>query len=190
MKPQPTTPGTYVIQDHGPYVTSKWAPSRIPWGAPLKAHPDGEHLLYQSGAGPTGWTRVDRKIPGCNVAWMRAQFETLYGNTGIHDTNGDGLPDKWVFNDFGPWAVRYFRDTNRNRRLDRGEVLMGEMIHTTPQNEAETARNLPVRLDDSHGCIHIRPIDRIRFLKVGAFVRGNLLVVHAPGEVVPEFLLR
>jgi hypothetical protein len=192
MKPQPTTPGTYVVQDHGPYTTATWELSRIPWGAALKVHPDGEHLLYQGGAGggAAGWNRVDKKVPTANVAWIKGVYKDLYGKTGIYDSNGDGIPDKWVFNDFGPWAVRYFRDLNRNRKLDGAEELMGEMIHTTPENEAQTARALPVGLEPSHGCIHIKPFDRDKFLKGGAFASGNLLVVHGPSEVVPEFLSR
>ena len=95
-----------------------------------------------------------------------------------------------MFNDFGPWAVRYYRDPNRNRQLDRGEHLMGEMIHTTPDTEAETDRGLPVQLSPSHGCVHLKPIDRNRFLGIGAFETGNLVVVHGPTEVVPEMLNR
>jgi hypothetical protein len=74
--------------------------------------------------------------------------------------------------------------------------LKGEMIHTTPPNEAQnssdTAQQDPsrrdVRLEPSHGCIHVKPFDRDRFLRLGAFAVGNLLVVHAPSENVPEFL--
>jgi len=48
-----------------------------------------------------------------------------------------------LFNDFGPVAVRYFRDDNHNRRLDGKEYLSGEMFHTTPDNEAQAARGQP-----------------------------------------------
>ena len=92
------------------------------------------------------------------------------------------FPDTWIFNDFGPIAVRYFRDKNKNRRLDTGEELKGEMIHTTPSSEFQTTRhrNDPsaVELDYSHGCIHIKPIDRDTFLEAGAFRQGMTLVIH------------
>lgn len=67
---------------------------------------------------------------------------------------------------------------------------MGEMIHTTPDDEGTTAAGQPVHLEPSHGCIHIKPAERTRFLNVGAFTSGNLLVVHSPGEIVPDFLER
>lgn len=196
MQPAPTTPGSYVIHDHGPYVTTTWAMSRIAWGTPLKLDAGGEHVLYDGGSGSNRWRRVDRLIPRLTAAKLRRLYKDLYGTTGIHDSNLDGFPDKWVFNDFGPWAIRYYRDGNRNRRLDAGERLMGEMIHTTPVDEAATAIEAKtgdkdlVQLQYSHGCIHIKPIDRVSFLKFGAFKTGNLMVVHGPAEVVPEFLTR
>jgi hypothetical protein len=99
-----------------------------------------------------------------------------------------GLPDKWVFNDFGPFAVRYFVDKNRNHRRDRNEALSGEMIHTTPQNEAEVSRGLKVGMHPSHGCIHVDPIDRDRLHSAGAFDRGIDLLIHGYNEPLPESL--
>ena len=40
----------------------------------------------------------------------------------------------------------------------------------------------------SDDCIHINPLDRDRFLRLGAFEKGNLMVVHGPADIVPEFL--
>ena len=191
MRPQPTTPGTYVIAKYEPYVTKTWKYSRIPWGTPLALDPSGEYVLYKGGTGTNRWLRLDRLMPGMNAEQVRSRYRDLYGsNLRINDSNGDGIPDTWVFGDFGPYAVRYFRDRNRNRKLDAGESLMGEMIHTTPENEAQTAQKQPVQLEDSHGCIHVKPVDRDRFLRLRAFTPGYLLVVHAPSEVVPEFLSR
>lgn len=192
MQPQPTTPGTYVIHDHGPYVTPTWVTSRIAWGTPIRLDPGSHEVLYQVGSGSNRWKRVPRLEPKyTNEVAIRMVYYALYGDSGIHDGNRDGFPDKWVFNDFGPWAIRYFRDPNRNRRLDAGERLMGEMIHSTPKNEAQTAVDArTVKMTTSHGCIHIKPIDRVSFLKLGAFRKGNLMIVHRPAEVVPEFLVR
>ena len=156
MRPRPTTPGGYVISGWGPYSTRRWPLSRIRWGAPLRVDPSGEHLLYQADTLGT-WRRVDHEVPGITIADVVDAFHRLYGDDRMHDRNGDGIPDEWVFNDFGPVAINYFRDPNRNRRLDRGETVMGEMIHTTPENEAETRRGLPVVMTSSHGCIHVRP---------------------------------
>ena len=189
MRPQETTPGTYVISGHGPYVTKTWKYSRIPWGTPLTVDPSGKYILYKGGTGRNPWLRLDQQIPGMDAVKLKSEYGELYGrNPGIHDSNGDGIPETWVFNDFGPYAIRYFRDRNRNRKLDAGENLMGEMIHTTPQNEMQTAQHQPVQLDFSHGCIHVKPVDRDRFLRLRAFTPGYLIVVHGPSEVVPDFL--
>jgi hypothetical protein len=90
-----------------------------------------------------------------------------------------------VFNDFGPWAVRYFKDKNHNKKLDAGESLSGEMIHTTPENEGQIVKGEPVTLEPSHGCIHVSPADRDRFHAVGAFDKGVDLIIHVYAEAVP-----
>ena len=67
---------------------------------------------------------------------------------------------------------------------------MGEMIHTTPENEAETQLNHRVKMEYSHGCIHIKPKDSNRFMALDAFRRGTLVFVNGPNEVVPDLLTR
>ena len=114
----------------------------------------------------------------------------MWGGNRRYDRNGDGIPDVWVFNDFGPIAINYFRDSNRNRKRDAGERIMGEMIHTTPDNEAQTDQGKPVGLYSSHGCIHVRPADITRLLRRDAFTVGELVVVHGPSEIVWEDLSR
>ncbi|WKJ90546.1 hypothetical protein QZJ86_21465 [Methylomonas montana] len=94
------------------------------------------------------------------------------------------MPDKWVFNDFGPVAVRYFKDLNGNKKMDGGEVLSGEMIHTTPDNEAQFANGDPVVLVPSHGCIHIRPQDRNVMEGMGLFKNGIVFKVHSYKELL------
>jgi hypothetical protein len=102
-----------------------------------------------------------------------------------YDPDGDYVPDIWVFNDFGAEAVRYFRDKNADRKLDAGEVVSGEMIHTTPENEAQTAKGEPVTFEPSHGCIHVSPGDRARLRAARAFDRGTTLVIHTYAEDPP-----
>ncbi|GAA3916134.1 L,D-transpeptidase [Litoribacillus peritrichatus] len=101
------------------------------------------------------------------------QHESLYGK----DVSPK-VPKTWIFNDFGPVAIRYFKDLNNNGKLDGRETLSGEMFHTTPDNEAEYAQKLPVRLYPSHGCIHLKPTDRDKLFSIGAFKRGTLFTVH------------
>ncbi len=71
---------------------------------------------------------------------------------------------KWVFNDFGPIAIRYFKDLNSNKILDDGEILEGRMIHTTAEDEALHFRGKKISLTESHGCIHIKPAARSYFI--------------------------
>ena len=137
MKPRPTTPGHYVIQSYAPYTTNTWALSKIAWGTKLSLDVSGTTLMYETGLAKPAWKRVEDKIPGVTVDWIKGQYFRLYGNTGKYDVDRDGIPDIWVFNDFGAWAVRYFQDKNRNKKLDSDESLSGEMLHTTPENEAE-----------------------------------------------------
>ena len=104
----------------------------------------------------------------------------------VYNPDPRSIPDRWVFNDFGPWAVRYFRDTNRDGRLDAGERLSGEMIHTTPEDEAANAKGERVSLGPSHGCIHVSPRGRDKLMAAGAFERGTPLVVHTYTERLPD----
>ncbi len=193
MRPHFTTPGGYVISGWGPYVTQTWDFSSIRWGTPLRVDPTGEHVLYRTDV-LGRWERVERVNPRLTKEQIKARFETLYppGSRRRYDPDGDGIPDEWVFNDFGPVAIRYFCDPNKNRRRDPGEneKMMGEMIHTTPENEAETRTGQSVRMLHSHACIHVRPLDLRRLLQRGAFQRGMLLFVHDRNETVPGFLAR
>jgi len=92
------------------------------------------------------------------------------------------IPPAWVFNDFGPVAIRWFKDLNGNKILDGKERLSGQMFHTTQFDEAAHARGLPVNLKPSHGCIHLKPADRDRLFSVGAFKPKTPFIVHKYNE--------
>jgi hypothetical protein len=183
MKPQPTTPGSYIIHSYAPYVTRTWPLSRIAWGTRIKLDPTNKYLLYEVGS--NRWDKVENKVPHATPDAIRALYREHYPKGGYRDPDGDGIPEVWLFNDFGPMAVRYFRDKNHNRKKDADEALSGEMIHTTPDNEAETALGTTPVLGASHGCIHVPPLSRDAFRTAGAFDRGNDLVIHPYSEVVP-----
>ncbi len=185
MRPRKTTPGTYVIHSCAPYVTRTWDDSKIAWGTPLHVNAHGE-VLYETGLMNHRWRPVHALIHAETRAKLERRYHELYGHTGLYDDDHDGFPDRWVFNDFGPWAVRYFRDINQDGRLDAGETLSGEMIHTTPEDEAQAAKGQRVTLGPSHGCIHVSPRGRDRLMAAGAFERGTMLIVHAYGDRLPE----
>ncbi len=182
MKPRPTTPGRYVIHSYAPYRTATWDMSKLVWGTALSLDATGKHVLYENGTG--NWKKLEALIPGATPKFIQQQYTALYGASGLYDIDGDGIPDQWVFNDFGPWAVRYYKDPNANHRLDKGEHLSGEMFHTTPGNEAQASGGLKVALGPSHGCIHLDPIERDQLHAAGAFDKGNDLIVHRYDEVL------
>jgi hypothetical protein len=185
MAPRPTTPGRYVVYSYAPYRTNTWAFSKIVWGTRLSVDPSGKQVMYATGNAKQPWANVENKIPGLTPKVIRAQYTALYGTSGKYDSNGDGIPDIWVFNDFGPWAVRYYADKNKNKKLDAGESLSGEMFHTTPDNEAEVATGQSVNLAPSHGCIHLDPTERDKLHNAGAFDRGTDVVIHSYTDKVP-----
>jgi len=188
MKPRPTTPGRYVIYSYAPYRTNTWPWSKIVWGTKLGLDPTGKHVVYETGIRTNPWSKVENKIPGVTLAAIKHQYYVLYGSSGKFDSNGDGIPDFWVSNDFGAWAVRYFPDKNWNKKLDADESLSGEMFHTTPDNEAQVAKGEPVTFTPSHGCIHLNPIERDKLQKSGAFDKGTDLIIHSYKETVPAGL--
>ena len=185
MKPRPTTPGRYVIYSYAPYKTNTWVYSKLTWGTELKVDPTGKGMLYKTGVASPAWARLEDKIPGADVAFVKDLYAQNFGANTVFDKDGDGLPETWVFNDFGPWAVRYYKDSNHNHKLDEGESLSGEMFHTTPFNEAQVKVGDAVTLQPSHGCIHLDPTQREALHKAGAFAKGMDVVIHKYTEAVP-----
>jgi hypothetical protein len=189
MRPQRTTPGRFVIHSYAPYRTRSWDMAKIQWGAELKVERTKENqkrVLYRTGLRHGAWRPVQSLIPWLTYDLMKKFYGQLYGDSGYYDANRDGIPDKWIFNEFGPLAVRYFRDLNNNRVLDEDEHLSGEMIHTIPLNEAQDLRGRPVTFTVSHGCIHIAPTARTRLRDGGAFDRGTTFIVHRYDEHLPR----
>lgn len=141
--------------------------SKIRWGTRLLDKPGLNDIWYQLPSGK--WGSVKNDI-GAQRQEIIELFNTLYGQRVV--------PAKWVFNDFGPIAIRWYKDVNNNKVLDGHERLSGQMFHTTPVNEAQHARGLPVTLEASHGCIHLKPKDRDVIFSLGGFKPKTVFVVH------------
>lgn len=171
MAEQPTTAGTYVIHSAKPYHTPTWAFSKITWGTPLRDMPKESDVWYQLSGGKWGSVKRDIRISRMDLIRL---YKQLYGWSRV--------PDKWVFNDFGPIAIRWFKDLNGNNELDGNEQLSGQMFHTTPANEAQQALGQSVDLESSHGCIHIKPADRDTLFSLGAFEPKTKFVIHGYDE--------
>ena len=167
MPEEPTWPGEYVIDKAHAYRTNTWPLSRIAWGTPLRDMPGQNDVWYQLPGGKWGSIKADTGITRNDIV-----------NLNFNLYNARMVPRQWVFNDFGPVAIRWFKDLNGNRILDGKERLSGQMFHTTQKNEAQHTRGLPIAMAPSHGCIHLRPVDRDRLFAVGAFKPGTRFVVR------------
>ena len=170
----PTKPGRFLIWKIGPYRTQTWKASRIRWGTRLRLdphHPDD--VLYE--VSPGRWASVLKATEVYTRTEIKNRYQELYGRYEV--------PPRWVFNDFGKVAIRYFRDRNHNGQLDPEEHLEGEMFHSTAENEAETVLTPDkIRMETSHGCIHLRPVQRDKLIKDGIMVRGRTLIIHRYDE--------
>lgn len=164
-----TFAGKFVIGWVGRYQTPTWPTSKIPWGAELRYQPPD--VQYKTGAGI--WMSVTEQTTW-TTAKIKKENYALYGKYEV--------PPTWVFNDFGPEAIRYFKDLNHNGKLDGKESLEGEMFHTSPDNEAQQAQGKPILMAESHGCIHLRPVERDQLKAKGAFEYGRALTIHTYKE--------
>lgn len=172
MPEEPTWSGEYRIGRSEAYRTPSWQWSRIEWGTPLQDKGAMQNdVWYRTAGGRWASATKDHEISRSDIIMQNFQ---LYGKTEV--------PLTWVFNDFGPMAIRWFKDLNGNGVLDGKEALSGQMFHTTPDNEAQTANGEKVILAPSHGCIHLKPADRDRLRALGAFKPGTKFIVHRYDE--------
>ena len=170
----PTSPGRYIIDKQEAYRTDTWKFGEIPWGTPLLDKPAQNDVWYKL-KNMKSWGSIKNDF-GYTRTELKQEYFDLYTQSKI--------PTTWVFNPFGPVAIRWFKDLNGNGIFDpikNGrdfEKLEGQMFHTTPVDEANTALSSPVNLEQSHGCIHLNPQFRDHFIAMGAFKKGTPLVVH------------
>lgn len=167
-----TDAGSYVVAYCGKHSSRRYPHwSRIRWGTPLKEEKGKLYVKHERHWKPISDFTTASKDD------ILEYHEDLYGVR--------KLPSKWVFNDFGSSTCYVFKDHNKNRKLDGKERVHGEFFHTTPPNEAETALGDPVILTESHGCVHVKPVDITEMRKKGYFRSGNLVHVHKYSESAP-----
>ena len=128
-------------------------------------------VLYQLPSGAWGSILKDFGITPANI---KKRNDELYGIKAV--------PGTWIFNEFGPVAIRWFKDLNGNKILDGKERLSGQMFHTTPYDEMRHTKKKPVRLVASHGCIHLKPAERDILFAIGAFKPKTDFIIHAYNE--------
>jgi hypothetical protein len=192
----PTTAGNYILGGAQHYTTDSWPTSTIPWGAQIRVRDDQEIEYSTDGATWLPATGTE----GCVTrSWMafeqrtRAATAAQQNAAGASDPNyvnvdpapltaddiksineqsrsffyaGGVLTPTYVKNDFGVWAW------NLQSQGAHGLSRTGMFVHTTPHDEASTAAGQPFQLTDSHGCIHIRPVDRDEMMNLGYLQKG------------------
>ncbi len=142
----PTDSGEYRIAYCKRHVSRRypfW--SSVPWGADLKEEA-GEIWVKVRNT----WERLSRYSPATKED-IAERHKELYRIR--------ALPSSWVFNDFGHMTCYLYKDRNRNGKLDGQETIHGEFLHTTPETEAAHKMGERVRLEPSHGCVHLKPAD-------------------------------
>jgi len=164
-----TPPGRYVLDRAEHHRTQGWPNSVAPWGARIREVAEIVQFelngRWVDASGPNGrvtgalmifFTRSGRPIsPGSASRRARQMF---YDDAGA-------LMARWTRNDFGKWS---WNMKSKGRRT-------AFYIHTTPQDEAAGDRNF--ELQQSHGCLHIRPKDRDIMVRKGYLAAGIEVIV-------------
>lgn len=186
-----TREGRYVINSIGKHVSyGKYAYwSGVAWGTEMRL--DGEVTMVKNGG---AWVR----LTAVNAQWGKYKNQQKQVTEYIRQqytaiANRNTFPNRWIFNDFGHTSVKYFKDTNHNWRLDGKEQVLGDFIHTTPPDEYLTSinRGAQIKLAESHGCIHVKPLDIDTMIGNGYLKKGNTIEVHNYSErMIPVSLTR
>jgi hypothetical protein len=208
---EPTTEGRYILGPQQRVTTSSWTRSTIPWGAALRikngeVEYEAAPNVWRTATGRSGvvtaaslaWNRrsgIARDAENV-IEEVRALF--------IDKNTGALRFTEWRQNDFGPWAWHLLRPQEAStsageaggRRGIRGITggaltpkgggnlplnPTGLYLHTTPDNEEQTALNLPLYLTQSHGCLHVPPAARDMMMAAGYLPPegGTVLIVKS-----------
>lgn len=163
-----TPPGEYTLDHAEHHTTANWPLSVVPWGAQVRER-DGE-IEYQVGrnwiraTGPKGTvTRAMRLFAQRSNAPLSLEQASSEARRLFVPRRGS-LVSTWTYNDFGKWSW------NLKRRGHRTPYF----IHTTPRAEREALLDPPqYEVEQSHGCVHIRPADRDEMMSRGYLAEGT-----------------
>jgi L,D-transpeptidase catalytic domain len=182
---EPTPAGRYTLGPKQHVVTSSWPMSTIPFGAALRLN-KGE-VEWENDAQPGIWhvaTGPSGAVTRAFTAFMQRSGQSVSLKDAVEAVRdifvdrptGTLLFTVWKQNDFGRWGW--------NLRNARGAGT-AYFIHTTPDDEAETEARKAFFLANSHGCIHIRPIDRDKMIALGYLKQGVEFDVRSYDEKGP-----
>ena len=173
----PTTPGRYVIAFIAPFLSHRYRYwSGITWGTKMRLEKNVVQVFLNGKWINLSKANSDRA--GMSEDAIKKEVEEYYNKT----LKLSGFPDKWVFGDFGHTTIQYFKDLNNDFMLNGKEHIMGDMIHTTPPDEAATFLDRHFDLAQSHGCVHVRPNDIDIMIHAGFAGKGQVVEVHDYSE--------
>jgi len=182
----PTPAGEYLIAWRQTHVSQIWLYSKIAWGTPfrLNAKGDAEVKINEKWIGTTS---IDPDLTTEAILSTYNRYRAKVDDT-LPELTKETLPRSWRLNDFGPIAVLMYQDNDHDRKFNaKKDKIRQEMFHTTPINHFQEEFGKEVVLDDSHGCIHIKPADMKKMLDSGYFSKNNTVIVHSYDESSPNY---
>ncbi|WP_254509591.1 L,D-transpeptidase family protein [Anatilimnocola floriformis] len=182
----PTPPGVYVLGPQHKATTGTWPNSAIPWGAQLRLGKEPGRVEYLQGG--NSWAAANGPT-GIIVKYMK-QFAARDGKTRTTEECDNELAGlfftdrerkvlrttSWDQNDFGQWSWN----------LTLNGKITPFYIHTTPLNELQTVKGWTVKLDNSHGCVHLAPKTRDKMMADGYLKKGVIFEVRKYSDVAPR----
>jgi len=158
----PTTSGTRKLGRPEAHYGSTWKFSQIPWGTLLR---EKRGVIQYKGPKTGKWFKISR------LGISREEILAAEKRVG----RDEAIPNYWDLNDFGETAFQ----------VGNSSIF----VHTTQFAEAQAEQGKPELLDFSHGCIHIRPLDRNIMLDEGYLQAGVPLTVrkYSPKFAGPKF---
>jgi hypothetical protein len=167
----PTPAGLYTLGPKHHVVTASWPKSVIPWGASLRLNKDGEvefeaskgKWVLATGSKGEVTKAAFRFLAHDNKKVTLAQAAASARLVFIDPKTSKLRSSEWKQNDFGRWGW--------NLRLNGQHTAY--YIHTTPEDEQATEDHKAVALANSHGCVHLRPLDREDMVSKGYLKEGG-----------------
>ena len=174
-----TPPGEYVLGSPEHHITANWPSSVVPWGAAIRE--SNGVIEYQVGSLWKPATGEKGAVTSSVLLWHQRSNEPIT----LDDASKEArtlffehhrLVTTWLKNDFGNWSWNLKRAGHRTPFY----------IHTTPEAEYAATNNLSYEMQQSHGCIHIRPADRDEMRSRGYLHQGIKVEIIKYGSVHPK----
>jgi len=173
-----TEPGTYKLGHMERHTTTLWPMSILPWGTKLKEADDG--VIEYRRPGSKKWRPAngpDSKLKfrywnGKKLVYKSLSDPKSWQMISTYFFKNGRVRERWNLNDFGAYSLRI------------GNT--GMFVHTTSGDEQayERGKRDP-DLTISHGCVHLRPVDRDVMMDKGYLAGGVQIVVHPYGRKPP-----